>query len=105
MPRIPRSDVSADKHKGKLENGYALVYGLLPSEWTSPLTLESSRQNCEAGSRTTLETKIVTGGKHEISAHLLRCSSPREMVLKEILTILFAVSPFIVMHCKEEEAL
>lgn len=86
-------DVSADKQKGMLGDGYALVYGLVPSEWTKPLTLENSRQNCEAGSRTTLETKIVTRGKHEISAHLLRCLSPREVVLKEILTILFAVSP------------
>lgn len=86
-------DVSTDKQKGMLGDGYALVYGLVPSEWTKPLTLENSRQNCEAGSRTTLETKIVTRGKHEISAHLLRCLSPREVVLKEILTVLFAVSP------------
>lgn len=62
MPQIPHYDVSADKQRRKLGNGYSLVYGLVPSEWTRPLTLKSSRQNCEAGSRTTLETKIVTGG-------------------------------------------
>lgn len=67
-------------------NGNSLVYALVPLEWTCPLTLESSRQNCEAASSTTLETKIVTGGeKHEISAHLLQCLSPKEVLLKEIL--------------------
>ncbi len=60
MPQIPHSDVSTDKQKGTLRNGYSLVYGLVPSERARPLTLESSRQNCEAGSRTTFETKIVT---------------------------------------------
>lgn len=74
-------------------NGGSLVYGLVPLEWTRPLTWKSSHQNCEAGSRTTLETKIVWGGGgHEISGHLLWCLNPMEMVLKEILTILFAVS-------------
>lgn len=57
MPQIPRSDVNADKRKGKLGNGYSVVYGLVPSEWTRPLTLESCRQNCEAGNRTTLRLK------------------------------------------------
>lgn len=88
MPQIPCSDVSADKQKGKLGNGSSLVYGLVPSGWMRPLTLESYRQNYEAGGRT-LETEIVTVGKHEIYAHLLGCLNPGDMLLREILRVLF----------------
>lgn len=78
----------------KVEVGKRLLICL----WSAALGMDKTfdlrelLSDCEAGNTTTLETKIVTEGKHEISAHLLLCLTPREMVLKEISRILFAVS-------------
>lgn len=43
--------------------GDALVYGLVPSTWTRPLTSGSCHHNGESGRRTTLRTEIETGGE------------------------------------------
>lgn len=79
---MSRSDVSADKQKENV-GGTHLFTVWCPRSRSDLLTSQGSCKNCEAGGRTTLETEIVTRRKHEICAHLLRCSGPKEMVTKE----------------------
>lgn len=77
MPQIPHRDVSSDKREGKTGEMASRV-SIVRCVWEcrTLLTWESFHHNYEAGGRTTLETKIVKRGKHEISYHLLWCLNP-----------------------------
>lgn len=90
LRRCRRYQTAAEKQKGKLREMAACSCMV----WSAPnrTKLLTCHQIGEAGSRTALKTRIARGGKYEISYHLLWSLNPIDMVLKEILTILFAVS-------------
>lgn len=85
--RTPTS--AAPNGRERWRNGYSLVYDLVLSGVHEAFDPGSFHHNDEAGGRTTLETKIVKRGKHEICYHLLWCLKPTDRMLKELLTILF----------------
>lgn len=71
--------------RGSWEMATHLFYGLVPSEWTRPLTLESTRQHCETGSRTTLETKIVMRETWDLCPSVALLKSQRDGAERNLL--------------------